>query len=188
MIQYIVVLSKPEYNHCFMLNPLLKNQFLSSMSTQKIIYLIDSHFGHVICKKCGKTKTFDVGGMNLSRDYKVTCKKCNRSFHVRFEARRHYRKKTNLSGIFVTKDGLMGSAKIVDISQTGIGFRTIFKYSNVIKGMNIRLSFRLDNHKRTEIMLGGEAMNRKGKLIGVRITDMEEHIKHDIGSYMTPSI
>jgi len=26
------------------------------------------------------------------------------SFHVRFEARRHYRKKTNLSGIFVTKE------------------------------------------------------------------------------------
>jgi len=54
--------------------------------------------------------------------------------------------------------------------------------------MYIRFSFRLDNHKRAEIKLGGEVINRNGSFIGIRITDMEEHIKNDIGFYLTPTI
>jgi len=158
------------------------------MSIQKTIYLTNSNIGHVTCKKCGKMKTFNVGGMDLSRDYKVTCKKCNRSFHVRFEARHDYRKKTNLPGIFATKDGFKGNGKIVDISMQGIGFMASAEYPAIKKGMHIRLSFRLDNHKRAEIKLGGEVINRKGKFVGIRITDIEEHIKNDIGFYLTPSI
>ena len=157
------------------------------MSIEKIIYLTNGNIGHVTCKKCGKTKTFDVNGLNLFRDYKVTCKDCNRSFHVRFEARRYYRKKTNMAGIFTAKDDLRGNVNVVDISQIGIGFKTIVEYPDVKKGMHIKLRFRLDNLKKSGIKLGGEVINRKGKLIGIKITDMEEHIKNDIGFYMTPA-
>jgi len=158
------------------------------MSIHKTIYLTDSHIGHVTCKKCGDVKAFNVDGMDLSRDYNVTCKKCNRSFPVRFEARRYYRKKTNLQGVFAAKEDLRGSVKIADISMTGIGFMTNFEYPEILKGMHVKLSFKLDNLKKAAINLGGEVINRKGKFVGMRITDMEEHIKNDIGFYLTPSI
>ena len=156
------------------------------MSTQKIIYLDNNHIGNVTCKKCGKMKAINVNGRDFSRGYKVICQRCGRNFYVRFEARQEYRKKTRLHGIFTTNDGLRGVAKIVDISLTGIGFMTSLEYPGIIKKMSIRLSFQLDNHKNTAVELGGKVINRRGKFVGIKITDIEEHIKNDIGFYLTP--
>ena len=122
----------------------------------KKIYANESGQGTLICEKCGKTKTIDLLEFkNIGKPLKVKCE-CGHVFFVRIEARKFYRKSTNLVGEYVkvsrdTSQGLeRGTMTVEDLSRTGLGFRSKKNHNICVKDV-ISVSFILDDSKHSEI-------------------------------------
>ena len=106
------------------------------------------------CPQCGKAKTADVS-QHAASDSKitVTCTcVCGHKFRCRLEKRRQYRKTADLPGKFTLlgKDGPAdtGLMKIVDISTTGLKFKTTVPRDFPI-GTELRVEFSLNDRNRT---------------------------------------
>ena len=143
----------------------------------------EARSGIVVCQRCGKTKEINLTDGGSFRSGIAKCA-CSNTFQVIFENRRHYRKPINLYGkCFAAGDAAGGaSAKLVDISRTGIRF---IKMDGRPLRVNekIRVSFSLGEET---VFCAASVYNVSKESIGAKFISLDEHSKKVLGFFLLP--
>ncbi len=139
------------------------------------------------CPECELVKHISVSTFrNSKHTFKIKCT-CGHIFPVTLDFRRHYRKPTDLTGIYevvVPPNHGGGKMQINNISRSGIDF-TVSGLHKIQEGMQIVVSFRLDNKKETEINKNVVARRVRDNKIGCEFTEQMQ-IGKDLGFYLRP--
>ena len=110
----------------------------------------------IICPNCNKSRNVSIAKYrDKKHSIKVRCE-CRHGFIVQLDFRRHYRKETNLEGIYQMVPPAFGSGRlyILNISKSGVGFTIGMKLSgknSILAGQQMNIRFHLDNKKASEI-------------------------------------
>ena len=159
----------------------------------KKIYANESGKGTLVCEKCGKTRSIDLLEFkNIGKPLKVKCA-CEHVFFVRIEVRKFYRKRINLVGEYVkvssdVSKGLeRGAMTVEDLSRTGLGFHTKKSHSICVKDV-IRVSFILDDNKRSEINKSAVVRQVTDDFVGAEFLDFDgfHETNRTLGFYLMP--
>jgi len=155
------------------------------MSATQTAYVNENQEASVVCANCGRQKMFNAAPFQDGHlRVKARCG-CGFSFIVTFERRRAYRKKVNLSGQYLIKNGghELGEMVVEDISRTGIGFRAYFRHGIKV-GDVVQVSFQLDNADSTRITKNAVVRNVRDRFIGAEFCDNE--LEKTLGFYLMP--
>lgn len=114
-------------------------------------YVDENNQARIICHKCGLNKNLDVTKFkDTHKRLKAKCR-CGEVFRFTLDFRRHYRKNVQIVGkCFIQRKNERDDIAIVDISMSGINFRT-FKPHNLSIDDTVELNFTLDNPLRTKV-------------------------------------
>lgn len=125
------------------------------------------------CPQCGNSKTIDTkGGDYALKSFRATCK-CGAVLTGQFEFRRHYRKKVDLTGVYVhKKSGVQGKILIKDISLMGVGFSCVRK-RGFQKGDALEVTFTLDDAKKTKVTLPVTVVYTRENFVGAQRSDKQ---------------
>ncbi len=148
-------------------------------------YLTPEGRGLIACPCCGFGKTVDFkDAIPVNRNVRIQCK-CGETFDGFFEIRQHYRMEVKLTGDFTNLTSMRsGKMTVENISRTGIGFRVMgFEYFK--KEDLVKISFELDNSKRSRIAATGSVEQVQGNFVGCRILQIREGEK-ELGFYLMP--
>ncbi len=123
------------------------------VETQKILVSQDGT-ATLLCPNCGFSKTAKVAKFKDRKDpLKIRCK-CQSTFSIFLEFRRALRKESDLVGYYCQLPGCKewdwGEMVVKNISLGGIMFSALTPH-NLRKGDEVRVRFRLDDKKRSEI-------------------------------------
>lgn len=140
----------------------------------------------ITCEKCKHTSEVDFGG-RAGREpvIRYRCVKCENEFEVRFEFRRFYRKEVHLNGVFIQQQpdqNYAGRIEILDISKTGVRFKTRVKF-DFKPGYLLQLSFSLDDAKKTDIRQIVEVKWVHGLMVGSEFKHLDPWTKQQLGFY-----
>ena len=138
------------------------------------------------CPQCGLVKNLPVTQFRgRQHSLKVRCG-CNYAWDLLLDFRRHYRKKTDLTGIYIMEPPASGGGRltVLNISRSGVGFSVTGL--NAIKiGQKARLQFTLDNKKQTPIDKHVSIRSVKDGYIGCEFVD-DRVFEKDLGFYLQP--
>jgi hypothetical protein len=159
----------------------------------KKIYANESGQGTLVCDKCGKTKTLDLlAFQNIGKPLKVKCA-CGHIFFVRIEARKFYRKSTNLTGEYIKMSRDIspclerGAMVVEDLSRTGLGFRTKKKHTICVQDV-IRVRFILDDSQQSDITTSAVVRRVENDFVGAEFLDVDgfHETNRTLGFYLMP--
>ena len=105
------------------------------------------------CPNCARVKNISVAKYRSARHTLKTKCSCNHTFLVALDFRRHYRKPTNIVGVYtiIGSPGSGGGQMQVDnISRSGVGFSVSGRHRMTV-GQKALLNFRLTDKKQTEL-------------------------------------
>jgi hypothetical protein len=116
---------------------------------------------------------------------KVRCT-CDYAWNILLDFRRHYRKKTELSGAYVLDPPASGGGRltVLNISRSGVGF-SVKGIHEIKTGQKARLQFTLDNRKQTHIDKHVVIKAVRGSYIGCEFTE-DRAFEKDLGFYLQP--
>jgi hypothetical protein len=141
----------------------------------------------IVCPACDTAKTISVAQFRHHRQHliKVKCK-CGHSFKVQLEFRRHFRKPTELEGIYDFKPSAVGSGKIkiINLSLGGACFEVRGNHDIKI-GQRGRLVFTLDNRQETILFKTVIIKSVTANRIGCEFVQ-DRAFEKDLGFYMLP--
>jgi predicted oxidoreductase len=148
------------------------------------IFLKDNGEASFVCSACGRTSKRNMEKfLNIDSPLKIKCQcKCGHSYSAQIERRQYIRKKTKLSGKFLTPDqAKKGLMSVVDMSQTGLKmFLNVAPEFN--RGEKLMVQFNLDNRQRDLVSREVLVRNIKGKEVGVEFLSPEHYDK--LGKYL----
>ncbi len=106
-----------------------------------------------VCPECSRARTEDVS-LYLEADRplkaKISCK-CGHRFETMVDRRKHYRKPTNLVGIYLIEEkAVTGQMTVKDISRGGLKFHIHTKPAFQV-GNRVVVEFRLDDRNKTMV-------------------------------------
>jgi PilZ domain len=148
-------------------------------------YLTPEGRGLISCPCCGFGKTVDFkNAIPVNRNVRIRCK-CGEIFGGFLEIRQHYRKKVKFSGRYTNLTSLKsGKLTVENISRMGIGFRVMgFEYFE--EEDLVKVTFELDNCKKSRILANGSIKYIQGNFVGCRIHQIREGEK-EFGFYLMP--
>jgi hypothetical protein len=147
-------------------------------------YVDDSNQATIICTACGFTKKIDATKFrNTQKRVKAKCK-CNETFPLTIEFRKHYRKKVKLSGEYIIqKNGKKGEIIIRDLSMGGIQFETLILHQISIDD-TLEVKFKLDNSLKSEICKIVKVKWVRDLIIGAQYIDTNLY-KKELGFYLS---
>lgn len=139
----------------------------------------------IACPSCKKTKNTSVASFkNKCHFLKVRCP-CKNVFKVQLDFRQYYRKPTDLPGTYVcTKPAGLGGGRMTveDISLGGVGM--LVNETHELKvGCILKLTFTLDDRKKTPLKKQVIIRSIKGNFIGCEFTDKDLYEKQ-LGFYL----
>jgi hypothetical protein len=138
------------------------------------------------CPKCNVIKNMPAAQFRgKQHSLKVRCS-CNHAWNVLLDFRRHYRKKTDLSGTYILESPASGGGRlqILNISRSGVGFQVSGLHAIKI-GQKARLKFTLDNRKQTPIDKVVVIRAAKEGYIGCEFIE-DRAFEKDLGFYLQP--
>lgn len=139
----------------------------------------------IVCPSCNTPKNISVASFkNKCHFLKVRCP-CENVFRVHLDFRQHYRKSTELPGIYVCLKpaGIGGGRMMVnDISLGGVAI-TVSERHDLQMGCVLNLSFNLDDRKKKLIKKKAVVRSITGNFIGCQFTDRQLYEK-EIGFYL----
>lgn len=147
-------------------------------------FVRENNTATIVCPRCSSTKDVSVASYrNKCHFLNVRCS-CRNVFRVHLEFRRHYRKPTDLPGMYksIRPAGMSGSVQIMDLSQGGVGF-TVPDVHFIEKGQVLSLSFTLDDKKKTRLVKEVVVMSVKENFIGCSFVDKQAYDK-ELGFYL----
>lgn len=140
----------------------------------------------IVCPICDTVKAISVAQfrhrLNLIR---VKCK-CSHLFKVHLEFRRHFRKTTELEGIYDFKPPALGSGKtkVINLSLGGACFEVRGHHDMKI-GQRGSLVFTLDNRKQTVLFKTVIIKTVTGNRIGCEFVE-DRAFEKELGFYLLP--
>jgi len=140
----------------------------------------------ITCPHCSKTKRLAVDRYSgRKHTIKVRCN-CDTTFLAHLEFRKHYRKPTDLRGLYriTSEGGGGGSVSIHNVSRGGIGFTVSGKH-NIQIGQKALIDFVLDNTKSTRLTKEVEIRSVSNNYIGCQFISQQPFEK-DLGFYLQP--
>jgi len=150
----------------------------------KIIFVDDKGMVYLLCPFCG------VGGkrpveqfMYIHKPVTISCS-CGNTYDVQIDARKTYRKETSLEGLYakLASPSDFESMTVVNLTFSGCGLLTP-KEPALNVGDWIKLVFKLDDAKRTEIKRKAVVRKVIGNYIGCQFTATAVY-DPDIGFYL----
>ncbi|MDW7773443.1 MAG: PilZ domain-containing protein [Desulfobulbaceae bacterium] len=139
----------------------------------------------LVCPACSTPKNISVASFkNKCHFLKVRCQ-CGNIFRVHLDFRQHYRRPTELPGIYVCLKpaGIRGGRMTVnDISLGGIAM-TAPENHGLITGCQLSLSFTLDDRRKTQIQKKVIVRSVSGDFIGCQFIEKQAYEK-EIGFYL----
>jgi hypothetical protein len=151
----------------------------------------------IICPQCNSAKIIAVRQFRQRLHMlKVKCR-CGQVFKVQLEFRRHYRKATELQGIYSRKTTELqgyyesmppavnsGKVKVINLSVNGACFE--FRGSHDVKiGQKGILAFTLDNRKTTQLTKEVHIRSINGNRIGCEFVE-DRAFDKELGFYLRP--
>ena len=152
------------------------------------IYVSAENTATFVCPKCSRSRTEDVS-LYLEADREIKAKircKCGHRFETMVDRRKHYRKTTNLVGIYMIEEkGITGQMTIKDISRGGLKFHIHAKPVFQI-GSRILVEFRLDDRNKTVISKSVIIKSLKDGYVGAQFASVDptSAIDKAIGFYL----
>ncbi len=161
------------------------------------VFVNDDNIAVFICPECKKTKNVDIARhKNLDKSCKIKCTcPCGHVYNAILEKRKHYRKKTDLPGIYITimsslgtdfvEEVGRGTLRVTDISRYGLQLTLKVKRSFNI-GDKIAVEFKLDDKQNTPIKKEVIIRSIEGLVIGVEFCSVDPSDPSDkaIGFYL----
>lgn len=140
------------------------------------VHISSNNTATFVCPNCENTSTVDVSKY-AKVDKRVTVNvkcRCGHRFTVVLEKRKKYRKETNLPGNYVNLNAAndKGIMVVLDISSSGLKLKLNVK-RNFKSGDALRVSFNLDDKRRTRIEKKVVVQNVNGNFIGVAFAPEE---------------
>jgi hypothetical protein len=140
----------------------------------------------IICPSCDKARTISAAQFRHRQHLlKVKCK-CGHRFNVHLEFRRHFRKPTELDGIYDLIPPAVGGGKIkvINLSLSGACFE-VRGIHNLHIGQMGALHFTLDNRKETVLFKKVIIKTVLGYRIGCEFLE-ERAYEKELGFYLLP--
>jgi hypothetical protein len=157
------------------------------MKVQKT-FVKTNNTASIRCPSCDLVKNIAVGKFrNSTRHTLKTRCTCGATFLVALDFRRHYRKITDIFGMYSLLGACMGGSgkmKVTDISRSGVAF-SVSGCHNIDVGQQALLNFRLDNKKQTELTKKVIVKNVNNNSIGCEFVNQTQ-IGKDLGFYLQP--
>ncbi len=141
----------------------------------------------ITCEKCKNTSEVDLSKVSNCSSIVINyrCAKCEAEFEVSCEFRKSYRKGVQLNGTFVQqqpREDYAGRIEILDISKTGVRFKTRVKY-DFKPGYLLKLTFNLDDSNKTSISQLVEVKWVSGQLVGGEFKQQDPSAQKQLGFY-----
>ncbi len=139
------------------------------------------------CPKCSLVKNIPVGRFRDSQHTLKTRCLCGTVFMVSLDFRRHYRKPTQISGVYTTigaGPGMGGEMQVDNISHSGVAFSLLGGHPMTV-GQKALLNFRINDRKQTEITRQVIVRRIHTNEIGCEFANTNE-IGKDLGFFIQP--
>lgn len=138
------------------------------------------------CPSCALVKNIPVGRFRDTRHTLKTRCNCNNVFLVVLDFRRHYRKATELTGVYtvIGSTGGGGEMHVDNISRSGVGF-SVNEQHHVQVGQKVLLNFKIDDKKQTELTKKVLVKRVSNNHIGCEFINQSQ-IGKDLGFYLQP--
>jgi PilZ domain-containing protein len=139
------------------------------------------------CPDCALVKNIAVGKFRNDRHTLKTRCNCGSTFLVALDFRRHYRKLTDIVGMYSligppSSGG--GQMQVTNISRSGIAF-SVSGMHDIHIGQKALLNFKLDNKKQTELTKKVMVKSIQDNYIGCEFVNQSQ-IGKDLGFYLQP--
>jgi len=142
------------------------------------VYISATNTATIVCPKCEKTKTVDVGRyIELNQTVRVKSKcTCGNTWTSVLEKRRQYRKSVNFPGVYkYFEDGQevdKGTMAVIDLSLTGIKLKLNVERDFKVDS-RLQVEFHLDDNRRTLMRRTVHVKNVSGLYVGVAFSASE---------------
>lgn len=163
------------------------NEISETGSKERRVFLNDRGEGTFICPACEKGVIRDLSQFaESSAAIRLKCKcSCGNVYRVLVERRRHFRKPTNLVGMYsyLGKTGrpVKGLIKIRDISKSGIRF-SVNNIPEFGVGDKLVIEFTLDDEERSQIREEGIVRRIHSNMVGLTFKTTDHYGK--LGQYL----
>ncbi|SMC21535.1 PilZ domain-containing protein [Desulfacinum hydrothermale DSM 13146] len=157
--------------------------------TQLKVFVQEDGKGTFVCPDCGLARRIQaVHLLNAKKPIRVRCR-CGKTFSVRFEIRKAYRKSVFLFGEYCRKGEehkIPHDQMIVeDVSKTGLRFRTFLTHG-LRQGDLVHVEFPLNDQPRSLIRGLAEVRWVDGKNVGARFVDLAPPHEKALGFFLMP--
>jgi len=148
------------------------------------IYTDDTNQVSIICPKCGVEQNIATTGFkDNQKELKGKCK-CGEPYQYTIEFRKRYREDVELDGeYFIHEINERGEIIVRDVSMSGIRFECVNPH-HISKDDVLRVKFRLDNSKRSEIRKHVKVIWVRDRTIGAHFIETKFY-KGVLESYLT---
>lgn len=138
------------------------------------------------CPVCGLVRPTSVSKFRNKRHVLTVKCKCKENFKVHLEFRKHFRKSTDLEGLYslLAPAAGGGRVKIQNISRSGVGF-SISGMHSIKVGNLAKLKFTLDNRNATELDKQVTVKSITENYIGCEFIENQAFEK-ELGFYLRP--
>lgn len=162
------------------------NNRQNGMKVQKAFVKADD-IASLRCPYCSFVKDVTVGKFRHNRHtIKAKCN-CGKTFLVSFDFREHYRKRTELSGMYTLTAQVAhksGQAQINNISRGGLSF-SVSGIHNINAGQHAVVKFTLNNKKQTELTKRVIIKNVNKNTVGCEFVN-QSTLGKDLGFFLRP--
>ena len=130
------------------------------------IYLDNTNRVSIICPKCGLEQNIDTTKFKDTENKLEGKCKCGEPYQYKIEFRKRYREGVRLTGdYYIQGIGEKGEIIIRDLSMSGMLFECMNPH-NISKDDLLRVNFKLDDPKRSEIQKHVKVIWVKDRTIG----------------------
>lgn len=158
----------------------MRGSFLDMMSPVEGMTLMDT--GNIVvdvfCPQCGRLNRVDFSVIQGPEkgNLQINCS-CNSAIPISIDFRQHYRKETNLDGIYsnLSNEKEKGKMQIMNLSMSGIGF-TVQGSDAFSVGDQLELNFALDDDKQSEFEVEVIVRHITDNKVGCEFTSKIENL------------
>ncbi len=149
------------------------------------IYVHENNSATLICPGCGAIKHISADKFKHGRHtIKVQCR-CQQTFNVQFDFRRHYRKPVSLPGTYeiISAGGVGGGIiHLNNLSRGGVGF-TVSGLHRIEPKQTLQIEFQLNDKKKTTIKKKALVKSVQQNLVGCQF-EADVEMEKDLGFFL----
>jgi len=149
------------------------------------VHVRDDNTATLICPGCGVVKHIAADKFKQGRHTITVQCRCQQTFSVQFDFRRHYRKQVSLPGTYViiSPGGIGGGIiHLNNLSRGGVGF-TVSGLHRIEPNQKLQIEFQLNDKKKTTIKKRALVKSVQQNLVGCQF-EADGEMEKDLGFFL----